>query len=101
MPTIRIRDLEDGHLAFDLAELLQVLGERAVFSTWKCAVEECLAREGARPDLEDMYKRERLSGARLFELASETRQVIDGWFEACLRGRKQSWIKLEAVDSTY
>jgi hypothetical protein len=103
MPGIRIRDLtEQGFLAFDLADLLQVLGDSARTSAWRCSVEECIALENARPHLQEAYNtREALTGTELFTLARETLQVIDGAFEAFHDGEKNPWIKLEAIDSSY
>ena len=103
MAAIRIHDLTDEHvLAFDLADLLAALGKDAELSAWKCSVGECIAQDGARPDLEDAYSSPvRLSGPELLALASETLQVIDGVFEAFRPGERQPWIRLEAIDSSY
>jgi hypothetical protein len=102
MPGIRIRDLtERGFLAFDLADLLDLLGDPARTSIWRCSVEECISSENARPYLEDAYNTpQTLTGAELAALARETRQVIDGRFEAFRRGANTPWIRLEAIDST-
>ena len=103
MAGIRIHDSTDEQvLAFDLADLLEGLGSKARLSTWKCSVGECIAQEGARPDLEDVYNAPvGLSGPEILALASETLQVVDGVFAAFRPGERQPWIKLEAVDSTY
>lgn len=103
MAGIRIHDTTDEDvLAFDLADLLAVLGEQARLSTWKCSVGECIAQDGARPDLEDAYNaRVGLSGAEILALASDTLQIVDGAFEAFRPGERQPWIRLEAIDSTY
>jgi hypothetical protein len=37
----------------------------------------------------------------LFALARETRQVIDGTFEAFRPGEDTAWITLSAIDSSY
>jgi hypothetical protein len=103
MAGIRIHDSTDEHvLAFDLADLLEGLGEHAKLSAWKCSVGECIAQDGARLDLEGAYNSPvGLSGPEIFTLASETLQVVDGLFEAIRPGEARPWIKLEAVDSTY
>ena len=91
-----------GFLEFDLVELLAVLGESARSSTWRCSVKECISVEKARPNLEDAYNTaDGLSGTELLALAAETRQVIDGVFQAFRAGEDSQWIKLEAIDSTY
>ena len=103
MAAIRIHDLTDEHvLAFDLADLLQALGEPARLSQWKCSVDECIAQDDARPGLEDAYNAPLgLSGPEIHAVAAETLQVIDGVFEAFRPGERRPWIKLEAIDSTY
>jgi hypothetical protein len=103
VPALRIRDrTEPGRLAFDLADLLAILGEPARESIWRCHVGECVLAEGARPHLYDAFNvPERVSGRSLLVLAAETAQVIDGVFEAFRSGEKRAWIKLAAVDGTY
>ena len=103
MPRIRIGDLtEHGFLAFDLADLLELLGDSARASSWRCSVDECIATENARPYLQDAYNTPKaLTGTDLFALARETRQIIDGAFEAFHQGENTPWIKLEAIDSSY
>jgi len=102
MPGIRIRDLDGSALAFDLRELLQVLGPEALSSRWKCLVEQYVPADGARPNLADEYENSSgVDGATLVDLAAETRQVIDGRFEAFRRGDIEPWLRLEAIDSTY
>ena len=102
MSGIRIRDLTEGFLAFDLIDLLEILGDSVVASSWRCSVEECISADNARPNLEDAYNAgERLAGMELLALARETRQVIDGTFEAFHPGEDAAWITLSAVDSSY
>ena len=103
MPSIRIRDLDQrGILTFDLADLLNVLGQSALTSTWMCSVEECISTEDARSDLEQAFSLEsRIPGTELTRLAAETRQVIDGVFEAYRHGQPTPWLTLAAIDSTY
>ena len=105
MPRIRIRDLhEGGHLAFDLSDLLAIAGARAIESSWRCNVEECISIDEPTLDLDldAAYNcDEPVSGKRLLQLADQTRQVIDGTFEAVDSGAGTPWLKLEAIDSTY
>ena len=100
---IRISDYtEQGVLAFDLADLLVLLGDSARTSRWRCSVEACISAEHGRPYLEDAYnKPDALTGTELLGLARETLQVIDGTFEAFHHGENTPWIKLVAFDSTY
>jgi hypothetical protein len=102
MNTLRISDLEEGrYLAFDLRDLLEVLGERSVAARWVCCVEECIPFEdNSSIQLEEQYNNpEGMPGARLVTLAKETVQVIDGVFEA-FEGAS-FLVKLVAVDSSY
>ena len=103
MPRIRIRDLtERGFLAFDLLDLLELLGESARASRWKCSVDECIATDDEGMNLEEAYNQPQwLAGSELFLLAGRTRQVIDGKFEAFHPGEERPWITLEAIDSSY
>jgi hypothetical protein len=102
MKTLRISDLaERGYLAFDLNDLLEVLGERSGAARWVCCVEWCIPLEdNSAIQLEEQYNNpEGMSGALLLTLAKQTRQVIDGVFEAFEEA--SLWVKLVAVDSTY
>src|SRR2546422_1533017 len=89
MPAIRIRDLDGSGLAFDLTELLQVLGSDVLSSHWHCVVEQFVPTDGARPSLGDEYESPSgVVGSALVGLAAETRQIIDGRFDAFRPGRK-------------
>jgi hypothetical protein len=103
MPGLRIHDENrQGVLAFDLADLLELLGDAARTSTWRCSVYEYISIETARAYLQDAYNTPKvLTGTELLALAGETRQVIDGVFEAFHCGENIPWIKLEAFDSSY
>ena len=102
MPGIRIRDLDGGTLAFDLSDLLHILGPPAISSRWKCVVEQYVPADAARPNLAAEYENSAgVDGAALVALAAETRQVIDGRFEAFRRGESKPWLRLDAVDSAY
>lgn len=103
MAGIRIHDrTDDDELAFDLAQLLECLGPKAELSRWECSVDECIAEDGARPELEDAYNAPAgVPGPEFVRLASETLQVIDGVFAAFHPGERQPWLRLEAIDSTY
>ena len=103
MPGIRIRGLTDRRfLAFDLIDLLTVLGESVGASTWKCYVEDFVSADDARPNLGAAYNTsKRLSGTELLALAAETRQVIDGKFEGFRSSDETPWITLEAIDSSF
>lgn len=101
MPTIRIKNLDEGHLAFDLKDLIDLLGINALKSLWKCNVEEAIAKD-LPLDLIPVYNVPKgIDGQTIAKLASITRQVIDGCFEAYDLHSSDPWIRLAAVDSTY
>lgn len=104
MPTLRIRDLfEDRYLAFDLRDLLRVLGPAAIDANWKCKVDECISIEGVDTlELEAEFNKPTvINGRDLIELAASTRQVIDGIFEGFEPESNVPWVKLEAIDSSF
>jgi len=102
MPAIRIRDLDGSGLAFDLTELLQVLGSEVLSSRWHCVVEQYVPTDGARASLADEYESPSgVVGSALVGLAAETRQIIDGRFETFRPGEKEPWLRLKAIDSTF
>ena len=74
---LRIRDAEDGFLTFDLADILKIVGQRALDSHWRCSDVWCISQSHT-DDLESEYEASGLvPGPRLFQLAAATRQVID------------------------
>lgn len=101
MPIIHIKDMRDGCLAFDLEDLLELLGGQALQSVWRCKVEEAISKT-VPINLVDAYNvREGHDGLSFKKLASETRQVIDGVFEAFNLHSESPWVRLEAIDSSY
>jgi hypothetical protein len=101
MPTIRIKDMNDGCLAFDFEDLLELPGRQALQSVWRCKVEGAISK--ALPiNLADAFNaHEGHDGLMFKKLASETRQVIDGVFEAFNLQSESPWVRLEAIDSSY
>jgi hypothetical protein len=102
MTRLRIEDLDGGSLAFDLVDLVPLLGVRGVRSFWTARVEELISRDEVEPEkLYGEYARETIPGEELATLASQTRQVIDGVFSACDPGSSIPWVLIEAIDSSY
>ena len=101
MPIIRIKDMNDGCLAFDLEDLLELLGGQALQSVWRCKAEEAISK--ALPiNLANTFNvHEGHDGLTFKKLASETRQVIDGVFEAFNLQSEIPWVRLEVIDSSY
>ena len=102
MPTVRISDLgEDGCLAFDLADLLSLLGDAAAESRWVCTVEAIVSKPGVKYLDWALAGKHVYEGAVLFQLANNTLQVHDGRFEAFREGDDSPWVTLEAFDTTW
>ena len=102
MARIQIRDQENGHLAFDLIELLEILGDAGVESSWKCVVDDFVPEDFARHlsaafDLSEHG----IPGALLWQIATNTRQVIEGKFTGFRNNDDQPWICLRDVDSSW
>jgi hypothetical protein len=102
MRGVRIRDLAEGkYLAFDLKEILHCLGPRARKSDWLCSVEECIGH-GDTDTLEASFNSgTRIPGTRFSALANQTRQIVDGVFQAFDPGASSPWVRVEAIDSSY
>jgi len=106
MPGIRIRDLAPrGYLAFDLSDILGLLGERAIRSRWRAVAVWATGKERVegQTELEDLAKaRSWIEGEHLNRLAHEdVQQVIDGEFSGFDQGSDSPWVIICAVDSTY
>jgi hypothetical protein len=88
-----------GALAFDLLDILELLPDELVSSTWDLqgveAVGEAADELHAASDRED-----RMEGARLHELAASVTQIIDGTFRAFAEGEDAPWLIVQAVDSS-
>lgn len=111
MPKIRISDKFDSRpwlspegseaLSFDLIDLLEILGGDAVKSQWVCKVDDYITKEDIPDFWEDFGDPLEISGAKLMELAKNTRQIIDGSFAAFYPNEALPWITINAIDSSY
>lgn len=108
MSTVRIGDLRDGVLAFDLRDILVSLAPRSLEAlrtvssvrgadagdAWFETTSDSSAR------LEELQQSGRaISGVELLDLARSAVQVIWGEFAATFQGAP--WIGIRAVDSTF
>lgn len=98
--TIRDIDAERGVLAFDLRDILEILGEKGLVSVWTAVgVEVASGVSAARMEaLAD--EQETIIGNELQHLAKTVNQVIDGEFKGTLPGGTAPWIVVRAVDSS-
>jgi hypothetical protein len=98
--TIRDRDHETGNLSVTLADILSVVGNRALSSVWLLQEVEC-AGGSASAELHAASDSGRLvGGTKLAQLAVSVNQVIDGTFRGFRTGEQVSWIEVRAVDSS-
>jgi diaminopimelate decarboxylase len=96
---VTIHDIRDRVLAFDLIDILRLVGPDAESSSWRCRKVECagdLAEELHRvSDAESP-----LTGAEMLRLAGGVFQIIDGDFEAYRPGETRPWLVVRAIDSS-
>jgi len=103
MQGIEIKDKthnESGSfLSFDLREILTVIGDSALASSWRCQYIECT---GENADVMHKISDERriISGSELMQIVSGIFQTIDGEFEAHHGGENSPWLIIRAVDSS-
>lgn len=101
MTTLRIAGIDGKSLSFDLRELLDALGEDAMRATWHCEVGDFVPADDAKYLVPAYDAATSIAGAILYQLASQTRQVIDGRFVATRDGSAEPWLTLLAVDSSW
>ena len=87
-------------LAFDLIDVLQLLGPDALKAAWTLEDVECLGETS--DDLHAVSDSgEPISGRRLLELASGVSQTIDGDFYCYRNGLpSRPWVTIRAIDSS-
>lgn len=119
MQGVRIRDNNKGQgsgLSFGLKEILEVIGERVVESTWKCREVDYVAKpenalhETNKNKLIDAFgnlvneynlKKHEMSGKYLQEFAGKVMLIINGEFLGYYQGAKRPWIIIKAFDSSW
>jgi hypothetical protein len=99
---IKVADLtSSGGLSFDLIDLVSLLGERGLRSSWR-AFDVWSVQEGDDGHFEDLCQTGQLiPGAEFASALKHVMQVIDGRFEAFEEGREEPWVVVEAIDSSY
>ena len=106
MQGIKIKDLvSNSHvLAVDLRHVLDLLGERAMHSSWLASDVWATDKDAgeAAQELEKLADgRTYIPGDHLCRVAHKLRQVIDGEFAAFNKGDDSPWIIIRAVDSSF
>lgn len=98
MRGVTISDKKNSLLAFDLIDILKLIGEKAFLSTWKIFNVECIGEEAET--LHNISDRGmHISGNILFSISSNLIQVINGEFEAYFEG-DSPWLIIKAIDSS-
>ncbi len=91
--------IADGILAFDLIDILAVLGAEAIAAQWQISGVECFGE--AAEQLHQYSDAElALSGEELLNLAAKVTQVIEGTFAGYRLGDSSPWIIIDAVDGS-
>lgn len=111
MATLRIYDLGEHCLTFDLRDLLDLLGPNALRADWTVSAvkftpggEDWFEATGKGGEqLEKLAPMDaRLSGRSLSAFAKNTRQVIWGEFVGFLpKEMDGAWVTIRAIDSTF
>lgn len=99
-PTVALPAGEVGGLNFDLADVLEALGEKAIRSMWRADDLWCFGDSYA----EIMALSEAstaIPGAQLLSIAERLTQVIDGEFCGSVPGCNEPWIVVKAIDSSW
>jgi hypothetical protein len=95
---VSITDHANGALAVDLRDVLRIVGEDAIRSTWTMRGVECTgAAAEAMHSASDT--RGSIDGAKMMELANGIDQVIEGEFAANL-DPDAAWLLIRVVDSS-
>ena len=104
MHGVIIRDSSGNTLNFDLKDIVAVLGERTINSYWLCSGDFEYTSEADIPieALDNAYDRgERIKGSEFINIIKRLIQVIDGTFEAFEINKKQPWVIIRAIDSSW
>jgi len=103
MRAIRIEDVNEHRLSFDLVDLLRELGERLSNTEWE--VDNVETSGESAEDLEELETLEtlkgRVTGDRLKQIATGLYQVIWGTFSGFDPGQTKPWIIISAFDSSW
>jgi hypothetical protein len=109
MRGLRINDLKDHHLAFDLRDLLHALGPSALSAWWRPRTPVWyIAEEEASIDALEWREGDAqwTSGSQVLNETQRLRQVVDGVIEGFRTpnkptGSDKPWVVLRAVDSSW
>jgi hypothetical protein len=98
---LAISDRDDRNvLAFDLKDILALLGDKGLTSTWLLEGVEVVDGDAASDLHKFSESGEAVPGERLRKLAEKVSQTIDGEFSAFLDESQGPWIRIRAVDSS-
>ncbi len=102
MNKIKINPAPGQGLDFDLRDLLQLLGPRAVLSQWMLSGLNYLSQDDRPIPALDGPKGKWISGSDLVSSLSNLMQVVDGVFAGHYSSTSEKpWIILRAVDSSW
>ena len=89
-----------GWLSFGLSDILDVIGEPALSSEWRC-LNLCYItmRDGTFHECRERHRK--LSGKEFIAFAANVHQTIDGEFIGKTSGSNKAWLIIKAVDSSW
>jgi type III secretion system-like peptide-binding chaperone len=92
--------IDNDFLASDLASLISGWGEQALNSVWLCKNVECYG--GQNTDELDLLsdQQRQVDGQELLRIVSEVDNIADGYFSAFLKGEKEPWLIVRAIDNS-
>jgi hypothetical protein len=98
---LTIRDKDNRNvLTFDLKDILLLLGQKGLTSTWSLTGLEVVDGDSAEELHGLSDSGQVVSGERLKELVNKISQTIDGEFSASLGDYLEPWMLIRAVDSS-
>jgi len=99
MKGITISDSANNLLTFDLIDILNLVGDKAIISTWALSGVEAIGKSAKElHHISDIHLI--ISGSLLCEIASNIQQTIDGCFMGYIDRKASPWIIIRAVDSS-
>jgi hypothetical protein len=87
-------------LTVDLRDILHVLGNKVISSTWRVSGVKCTGG-AACEEIERLSEANGVvSGGKLHEVARDIAQIVNGRREGTIPGDAAPWIEIDAVDSS-
>jgi hypothetical protein len=90
--------VNDDFLGYDLSDLLELLGEKALTSMWLCRGVECYGQ--IADELHDISDQQRLvNGKELLRIVVNLDSIADGYFSAFHSNESKPWLVVRAIET--